>query len=181
MEIPLQIKTRNIVLSEADETTIQERATKLEEFYDRITRCRVTIEAPGRHHQKGGPYDVRIDMAVPGTELVVNRESQEDLYVAIREAFNAAGRQLEDYVRRLRGDVKSHEEEPRARVSKLFPEEGYGFLETIDGREVYFHKNSVLSEDFNYLKIGTEVRFVEEEGEKGPQASTVKLVGKHYV
>ncbi|HWP48438.1 MAG TPA: HPF/RaiA family ribosome-associated protein [Candidatus Limnocylindrales bacterium] len=179
MEIPLQIRAHNVSLSEADEKIIREKVAKLEEFYDRIISCRVTLEALGRHHQKGGPYNVRIDIGVPGAELVINREPQEDLYVAIRESFNAAGRRLEDYVRRLRGTVKTHEAEPHARVSKLFPEEGYGFLETPDGREIYFHRNSVLEEGFKHLRIGMEVRFVEEEGEKGPQASTVKLVGKH--
>jgi ribosomal subunit interface protein len=178
MEIPLQIRLHNVSLSEADEKIIREKVAKLGEFYNRIISCRVTLEAPGRHHQKGGPYNVRIDIGVPGAELVINRKPQEDLYVAIRESFNAAGRQLEDYVRRLRGDVKTHEAEPYAWVSKLFPKEGYGFLETPDGREIYFHRNSVLEEGFKHLRIGMEVRFVEEEGEKGPQASTVKLVGK---
>jgi cold shock CspA family protein len=98
--------------------------------------------------------------------------------VAVRDAFDVARRQLEDFVRHQRGDVKSHETPPHARVSKLFPEGGYGFLETPDGREIYFHRNSVLHEGFNRLKINSEVRFSEEMGEKGPQASSVTLIGK---
>jgi cold shock CspA family protein len=101
----------------------------------------------------------------------------EDLYVAIRDAFDAARRRLEDYAGRQRGAVKSHEERHRARVSRLFPEEGYGFLATPDGREIYFHRHSVLHPGFDRLAIGTEVRFVEESGEKGPQASTVAIAG----
>ena len=120
-----------------------------------------------------------IDMTVPGTELVVKRESHEDIYVAIRDAFDAARRQLEDYARHQRGDVKTHESSPHARVSKLFREEGYGFLETPDGREIYFHRNSVLNGGFDPLEIGMEVRFAEEPGDEGPQASTVKLIAKH--
>ncbi len=179
MELPLQITLRDISPSEAVEGYIRERAAKLDVFYDRITSCRVVVEAPVRHHRKGGPFKVRIDLTVPGDELVVNRHTDEDIYVAIREAFDAARRRLEEYVRRQRGSVKTHEGAPQARVSKLFPQEGYGFLETPDGSEIYFHRNSVLDGGFDRLEIGTEVRFAEEEGDQGPQASTVTVIGKH--
>ena len=179
MELPLQVTLRDVSPSEAVEGYIRERAAKLDAFYDRIMGCRVVVEAPVRHHRKGGPFKVRIDLTVPGDELVVNRQSDEDLYVAIRDAFDAMRRRLEDYARRQRGSVKAHEAPPPARVSKLFPEEGYGFLETPDGSEIYFHRNSVLGAGFDRLEVGTEVRFVEELGEQGPQASTVTVVGKH--
>jgi cold shock CspA family protein len=103
-----------------------------------------------------------------------------DIQVALRDAFDSARRQLEDYVRRQRRDVKAHEIAPHARVSQLFPKEGYGFLTTPDGREIYFHRHSVLHDEFDQLQIGTEVTFVEEEGKKGPQASTVRPVGRHH-
>jgi cold shock CspA family protein len=115
-------------------------------------------------------------MTVPGTELVVEHELSEDLEVAIRDAFDAARRKLEDFARKQRGDVKQHEALPRARISALFLDKGYGFLTTPDNREIYFHKNSVLNRDFKQLKVGMEVHFVEEEGEKGPQASSVTVV-----
>ena len=178
MELSLQITTRNVSISEAANADIREKAAKLDSFYDRIIGCRVTVEAPHRHQQKGIHYNVRIDLTVPGAELVVKREPNEDIYVAIRDAFDAARRQLEDFAHRQRGDVKTREAAPHARVSKLFPERGYGFLEAQDGREVYFHRNSVLNGGFDRLEVGMEVRFSEEEGEEGPQASTVALVGK---
>ena len=207
MEIPLQITFRNMPPSEAIEDNIREKVSKLESFYDRIMSCRVIVEAPHRHHRKGKAYEVRIDLTVPGSELVINRspkrlkaakpslaespeakliESHEpskhgahaDVYVAIRDAFNAAGRKLQDYARRQSGAVKLHEGPPRARVAKLFPEERYGFLETADGREVYFHGNSVLQPGFEHLDSGAEVYFAEEQGEKGPQATTVRFVEK---
>jgi ribosomal subunit interface protein len=178
MELPVQVTLRDISPSEAVEGYIRERADKLDAFYDRIMSCRVVVEAPVRHHRKGGPFKVRIDLTVPGDELVVNRQADEDIYVAIREAFDAIRRRLEDYVRRQRGSVKTHEGPLQARVSKLFPEEGYGFLETPDGAEIYFHRNSVLGAGFDRLEIDAEVRFVIEEGEKGPQASTVTVIGK---
>ena len=181
MQISLQITARDISLSEAVETDIREKAAKLELFYDKIMKCRVVLEAPVQHHRKGGPFKVRIDLTVPGAELIVNHQAHEDLYVAIRDAFDAAQRQLENYVRRQRGQVKTHEVAPYARVSKLFPQEGYGFLETPDGREIYFHRNSVLAPSFDRLEVGTEVRFTEEQGVKGLQASTVTITGKHHI
>jgi cold shock CspA family protein len=142
-------------------------------------------------------------LTVPGGELVVKREPSlhssiqqthdqrvvkhlelkaphGELRQAIDDAFKAMGRRLQDYARRQRRDVKTHEPMPRARVSKLLPAEGYGFLETPGGREIYFHRNSVLDQGFARLKIGTVVNFVEEEGEKGPQASTVKLARNRH-
>ncbi len=167
--------------SEAIEAHIREKAAKLDQFYDRITRCRVVVEAPHRHHHKGKLFNIRIDMTVPGGELVVNRDPSKraahtDVYVAIRDAFDAARRKLQDFARRQRGDIKVHEAAPRARITKLFPEEGYGFLETSEGKEIYFHKNSVLEPGFDQVKVGTVVMFTEEQGGKGPQASTVKPV-----
>ena len=139
IKIPLQLTLRNMPPSEAIEAHIRERATKLDAFSDRIMSCRVVVEAPHRHHHKGKLYHVRIDMTVPGGELVVNREpskhaSHKDVYVAIRDAFGGARRKLQDYVRRQRGQVKLHEPTPLARVSRLFPQYGFGFLETADGR-----------------------------------------------
>ena len=175
MKIPLQITARNFDLTETIEDAIREKAQKLDLFYDQIMRCRVLVEAPHRRHHKGVLFNTRIDITVPGGEIVIKREPHEDLYVSIGDAFRAARRQVEDYDRERRRKVKYHEEMPRAIVSALFPEKGYGFLTTPDGREFYFHKNSVLGDKFKDLKIGMKVRFVEESGEKGPQASTVKV------
>jgi ribosomal subunit interface protein len=185
MQLPLQISFRHMEHSEAIELLVREKAAKLDTFADHIISCRVVVEPVGKHHQQGNLYDVRIDLTVPGEEIVVTHEPSQhteykDIHVALRDAFDSARRQLEDYVRRRRGAVKSHETAPHARVSKLFPDESYGFIETPDGREIYFHCDSVLHDGFNRLEVGTEVTFVEEEGKKGPQASTVKPVGKHH-
>jgi cold shock CspA family protein len=207
MEIPLKVTFRNMPPSPAIEANIREKAAKLDTFYDRVMSCRVIVEAPHRHHYKGKAYLVRIDLTVPGGELVINRApkrldaatlrlpelsgkevieshepskhaAREDVYVAIRDAFNAAGRKLQDYARRRRGKVKIHEAATQAVVSKLFPEDGFGFIRTPDAREIYFHKNSVLPPGFDNLQVGTEVYFAEEQGAKGPQASTIRIAGK---
>jgi ribosomal subunit interface protein len=182
MQLPLQITFRNVTPSDAIDAKIRERAAKLDTYYDRITGCHVLVEAPHRHHHQGKLFHVRIDVILPGTELIVNRapmehHAHEDVFVAIRDAFDAARRQLEDYARRQRADTKQHVETPHGRVSKLFSD--HGFITTSDEREVYFHQNSVLGGAFATLALGTPVRFVEEEGEKGPQASTVKVADGH--
>jgi len=174
MRIPLQITGRDVELTEAMQQSIRQKAKKLELFYDQIMRCRVVVEAPHRSQRKGVLYSVRIDIKVPDEELVVKKESNEDPYVAIRDAFDSARRQLQDYSKRKRGEIKYHEEAPRGRVSKLFPDEGYGFLTASDGQEIYFHRNSVLGVNFENLVIGMQVRYVADLGEKGLQATTVR-------
>ncbi|HTZ77970.1 MAG TPA: HPF/RaiA family ribosome-associated protein [Stellaceae bacterium] len=114
MQLPLQITFRNIDTSEAVEAKIRERAAELDQFYDRITGCRVTIEAATRKRHKGRLYNVRVDLKVPSREIVINHSSDddhshEDIYVAVRDAFDAARRQLQDHVRLSRGDVKTHD------------------------------------------------------------------------
>jgi ribosomal subunit interface protein len=176
MEMPLQITNRDFKLSDALESEIRKRAEKLDKFYNRITRCKVVVESPHRHSHQGKMYNVQIVMTVPGAELVVKRNPHEDLYVAIRDSFDAARRQLEDYSKRLRGDVKQHEESPVAVISSLFSDKGYGFITTADNEEIYFHKNSILNSDFNHLEVGMKVRYSEGKGDKGPQASTVTVI-----
>ncbi len=106
MKIPLQVTSRNISLSKAAEQAIRAKTAKLETFYDKIMACRVLVEKPHRHHQHGVLHNVRIDMTVPGAELVVKRESHEDLQIAIRNAFDAVRRQLQSYVNKQRQNRK---------------------------------------------------------------------------
>lgn len=113
MKTPLQITIRGIEHSDALETHIRDKANKLDEFFDRIMSCRVVVEVPHKHHHQGKQFTVRIDIGVPGSEIVVNRDHAEDVYVALRDAFDAAKRQLEDYARKIRGDVKTHQPKPR--------------------------------------------------------------------
>ena len=106
MQVPLELSTRRITLSPALEAELRKRATKLERHYDRITSCRIAVERPSNHHNEGGPYRVRLDITVPGSELVADKDA-EDLNMAIRDAFAAAERQVEEFARRRRGDVKT--------------------------------------------------------------------------
>jgi ribosomal subunit interface protein len=183
MQTPLQITFRDFAQSDAIESYVRTRAEKLQRFSDRITGCHVTLETPHRHKRHGHHHRVRIEIVVPGAEIVVTRDpaerkNNEDLYASIDSAFDDAQRRLADHSRTQRGAVKPRETPTRhGCVAKLFSYEGFGFIETPEGEEIYFHKNSVLHHAFDRLAVGARVRFVEEAGEKGLQASTVALVG----
>ena len=188
MQIPLKIEFEGgLTASEALRTRIEREAAKLERFSDRITGCRVAVIGRSGHHQHGELFQVRLQITMPGrAEIIVDRNpsadhAHEDPYVAVRDAFNAARRRLQDHSKRFQGRVKSHEAPPHGKVARLFPEQGYGFIESSDGRDIYFHRNAVLNDGFTGLKLGTEVTFAETLGEKGPQASTVHLLGKTHV
>ncbi|MCK5616255.1 HPF/RaiA family ribosome-associated protein [Candidatus Pacearchaeota archaeon] len=186
MKLPLQITFRHMEHSDAVEAKIRERVEELEQFYDQIMHCRVVVEEDHKHHHQGNLFSVHIDLTVPGKELVVSRgpdgnHAHEDMYVALRDAFDAMRRQLENFARVQRRKVKSHEAPPHGKISKLFPSEDYGRIASADGRDIYFHRNSIIDADFDALDIGMEVRFAEENGEQGPQASTVYLIGKHHI
>src|SRR6185369_7136093 len=170
-QIPLQIDFRDMDASPAIEARVREKAARLDRFLDRIVGCRVTIEEKNRHQRKGKLYNVRIDISMPGPDVHVGHvgpqdHAHEDVYVAIRDAFDAATRQLEDHVRRMRGDVKTHEAPAHGKVVQLLAD--HGFIRASDGAEIYFHRNSVAEAPFEDLQVGSEVRFVvaENEGEK---------------
>lgn len=180
MNIPMQITLRNIDHSAALETHIREKAQKLESFFDHIVSWRVVVELPHKHKHQGQAFNIRIDIGVPGGEIVANRGSHEDVYVALRDAFDAARRQLEDYVRRLRRQTKAHEPEYIGQVVRLVSKEGYGFIRRADGAELYFHRDNVVSPTFDQLNVGDEVKFIEELSADAPQAKRVS-VGNHHV
>lgn len=185
MQVLPEISYKNVEKNEEIEGLINRQIAKLEQVCNYMTSCHIAVERRHQHQQTGNPYRVRIDVRVPpGHELVVKRistegEREEPLPTVLRKAFEAMQRQVKELVERQRREVKTHpQQQTMAFVERLYPQEGYGFLKTVDGREIYFHNNSVLHSDFERLEIGTGVRFVEEVGEKGLQASTVEIVDK---
>ncbi len=185
MEQPLQVTFRNIESSETILNKIRTRVKWLEHFCSRIISCRVVIEVPHRHHHTGNFYQVRIVLRVPGDTIAISRAPtghapSKALRIVIHEAFDEARRELADYVRRRRVEIKQNSSPPHAYVVSLVDGEvGYGFIRTQDGRDLYFHEKSVLNNQYRYLKVGTEVRYSEEMGENGPQASTLEVIGKN--
>lgn len=187
MKVPLDISFQNTEPSPAIRFEVERQAKRLEKFYGRITSCNVTVIAPSARRRQCDLFKIDIRIAMPShTDVFVTKThgdaaEHEHYVVAIKDAFDAAQRQIEDAVRKTRGQVKPHEEGDHGHVAKFLAEQDCGFIETGDGREVYFHRNSVLDDAFDRLTVGSEVRFVEEMGEKGPQASTVRMVGKHHL
>jgi cold shock CspA family protein/ribosome-associated translation inhibitor RaiA len=163
---------------------ISDRVAALEDRFGRITACRVALRAP-RAHRTGGLYDINIQLALPdGREVSVARtapadERHADLAFALNDAFKRARRRLQERVRRMQGHIKVHSEPNVGKVIQLDEVDEVGFIETSDGREIYFHPNAVRNGGLQKLAVGTRVTFREEAGRKGPQASTVKLMGKH--
>lgn len=154
------------------------RIGRLPYFYDRILSSRIVLRGETRHHRTGGPFSVHVYVDTPQRVIVVTRQQRENLHVAIREAFDAVQRQLEDHARVQRGDVSPTTQPPRGRVARVFHELGYGFIDTDEG-DVYFHRNAVLEGRFGEIEPGSEVRYELEAGEKGLQASTVALPSDH--
>jgi cold shock CspA family protein/ribosome-associated translation inhibitor RaiA len=185
METPIQIEFQGMEPVEHVRSAIAKHVTDLAGRFGRITAGRVVVKSPGGHQRTGGHYEVNIHLALPsGREVDIDRtakadERHADLSFVVNDAFKRARRRLQDHVRRMQGQVKTHAERPIGTVTRLKAEQGYGFLETKDGREIYFHQNSVLDGKFSQLAAGTRVLFAEELGEKGPQASTVDILGKH--
>lgn len=188
MQVPIRISFEGgLEPSDALRARIEREAKKLERFSDRITACRVAVIGRSGRRRHGDLYRVNIRLTLPGRDdIVVDQNpdedhAHEDAYVAVRDAFEAVRRRLQDHERRFDGRVKSRAAPPHGRVARLFPEEGYGFIESSDGLEVYFHRNAVVNDGFGRLKPGAEVRFVESWGDTGAQASTVQPLGKTHI
>jgi ribosomal subunit interface protein len=188
MQLPLQITFRHMDPSDAVAARIRERVEELGRFSDRILSCRVVVECQHPRQHQGNLFRVRVDLKVPGNEIVVGRDpgahhAHEDVYVAIRDAFDATRRLLEDHVRKGRGDVKLHAVPDHGRIVRLLPERDCGFISSAEGNEIYFHRNSVTNGGFDKLAVGDEVRFIAQHSEsaEGPQASTVVPLGKHHL
>lgn len=181
--MPLQITFRNTEPSQAIEADIKKRAAKLDRIYNLILRCRVMVEAPSPNKPQGGLYHTSVELTLPGSRLIVNRNpdmhhSYTDVHLSIRDAFLSTERQLEEYAWRFKCHLKTHEPVPTGWVESLFPDKNYGRISTSDGKDIYFHRNSLLNDDFDMLTQGMRVRFIEQQGDNGPQASSVRLMGK---
>jgi len=173
MDIPLKIVIQGLPPSTPLEERIREKVDHLERYFPHIVGCRVVVDMPQKHTHQGKLYTVRIEITVPGHQIAVTREKDEDVYVALRDAFDAARRQLEDWARKERGATKLHEPLHQGRIVRIFPEEGYGFIVSEEGREVYFNRDNCLHLSFENLDIGHELEFLVVEGREGQKARRV--------
>jgi cold shock CspA family protein len=185
MQTPPELIFHDVDRSPWVETYILERVARLDKFAEGITSCRVSLAQDQGSHHKGNRYSVLVEVRMPPNQDLaarkakVIRDMHAQLPALINLAFGAIERQLKKAAALRRNEDKRHDGQPHGIVEKLF-DEGYGFLRAVaDARQVYFHRNSVLHGDFERLAIGTEVRFTPQEGEQGPQASSVQIVARH--
>ena len=182
MQLPIEISYRGVAKSDEIETLVRDKANRLDKFCDHISRCDVVIEQPNHAQHSGSPFRVRIDVTVPPHhELVVDEkptkhEMHEPLTKVIGDAFRSMERQLKELTARQHHKVKTHDDGAHALISKLFAADGYGFITDMQGRDVYFHRDSLKNADFEKLKVGTEVRFDEVSSEKGAHATSVHII-----
>ena len=186
-DFPVQIVFRKMRPFNAVGEYIHKRAEKLTQYYDHIMSCHVLVEIINRNHHQGKLFHICIDLNVPNMKLLVSRcsadnHAHEDVLVSLRDAFNALQRRLQTFTRKQRGSKKCHKVPPHGRILKILPEANHGFIESSDGRNIYFTSNSLVNGSFNKLHPGDEVRFVEAANETGkPSASTVRIIGKHHI
>jgi cold shock CspA family protein/ribosome-associated translation inhibitor RaiA len=190
MQVPLEIAFHNIKSEKWAQELIRTRVVELEEIYGRLISCRVRVDQRAKNSSDTIPPVVRIELGIPGRkELVVSHEPEHlerkfqrpDLRNAIHEAFRIAERQLRDLKeqRERRTKEQHHDSENQAlgQVAELTPEKDQGFLITNEGSLLYFHRNAMLSGDFDQLRRGDEVYYVEDFGDTGPSATKVWVKG----
>jgi cold shock CspA family protein/ribosome-associated translation inhibitor RaiA len=182
-QIPLQITFRGIDHSQAVEAAIRKRSARLQRFSHQITRCHVIVDMPHQHRHRGNHYALRIHITTSGGEVLVTRDpslddSHRDFQSVLRDAFDAAARHLENDAQRSQPEAKDREHAPPSRITRLFPDSGYGFLTSSEGEEVYFHRNSVRGASFEQLSVGSQVRFTRasDDADEGARAVSVQLL-----
>lgn len=180
MQVPSRITFRKMEPDTSARDEVERRIAELEEVHPRSTSRQVAVETEHQRHRQGKLFHASIELHVPGRTIVVGRDppahhAHEDVRVAIRDAFDAVRRRLEDQARRACGDEKTYVPAQVGRIARVFPGRGYAFLETDTGEVGYGHANSVVEGGFAQLQAGDKVRYVlaPDPGEHGPQASTV--------
>jgi ribosomal subunit interface protein len=187
MQIPAEIAFHNIESSESIEEAIRDHIARLERIYDRMTTCRVRVDQRNQNASHSIPPVVHIEISVPGSgDIVVAHEAGHlqrkfqapDLRNAINEAFRVAELRLAKYKDKLTDRTEAHTHEAAheftGQIAEMTPEKDFGFLMTKEGGLLYFHRNSLLSGDFDKLKRGDDVSYVEDMGDTGPIATKVR-------
>jgi cold shock CspA family protein len=189
MQVPLEIRYHQFEGSPALDAEIRRHVDKLNRIHDRLTACRVSIEAPHRQHKTGNVPEVHIELSVPGGKpLVVSREPRKaqqrharpDIHTALRAAFKAAEKQLKAFKTAQRGEIKAHAAPFQGKVIGLNPAADHGFLETATGVELYFSRTSVL-DGFESLAVGDVVHYEQIDGDSGPVANKVWRGPAHHM
>lgn len=182
MQVPLEVTYRDVPKTDAVEALVQEKIARLERVCDHISSCHIAIEKAHDRPSSGSPYRVRIDLRVPpGHELVADQNpgegtQYEPLEAVIRDAFEAAERQLKELNERQHDQVKTHPTQSvTGIVTQIFPEGDYGFLKTLEGQEVYFHRNRFSRMTLTALRLVLEFISLRKQESKAPRPAPLKL------
>ncbi|HVO08853.1 MAG TPA: HPF/RaiA family ribosome-associated protein [Burkholderiaceae bacterium] len=175
MKQPLEVRFLGLEPSPAVEAAARAKAAKLDQFRGDLMSCRVTIELAHKHKHQGQPFAVRIDATMSGRELCVDRVQHEDVYVALRDAFDDMKRQIEESAQRARGEEKLHAQELHGEVVRVSDADRCGFIRTADGDEYWFGPDNVAGTPWEHVQIGAEVRFIPELAAQGRQAKRVSV------
>jgi len=178
MNVPFEIAYENMGPSAEAERHVLRGCERLERVSPDLMAVRVTLARRNARRETGSLYHVHLQLMRPGPDVAVSRtppkhSESESLVAAIGEAFDKARRELIELRDVRRGDVKAHEPQQRGEVADLMPD--YGFIRGSDDRIVYFHRNSVVDHTWDDVRLGDVVHFIDEPGEKGPQATSVML------
>jgi cold shock CspA family protein/ribosome-associated translation inhibitor RaiA len=181
MQVPPEIAFRHVQASDHLKSLILDGIDRLEKIYPNLISCRTLVDDMTPDRQNGNEYRVRLEIGIPGSTIIVDKSDSEhteyrDVTQVINEAFDIARKRVQKAKELQRGDVKVHELPPHGRVTRLLTDDTgvrYGFIEARDGRQIYFHEESLVDLEFEDLDIGDEVRYAGAEGDEGPQASTV--------
>lgn len=173
MQTKPQITFRDIPRSEAIEQNIQKHIDQLESIFDKIVACHVVVEQSQKKQHQGKIYTIKVLLDVPRKQIVSNHNHNEDIYIAIRDAFKDSTRMLKEYCRTMHGEVKAHATENHGKVARMIPDEDYGFIVDMTGDEFYFQKNNVHHPQFADLAVGDRVKFLPVQGDEGMQAHRV--------
>lgn len=192
MQVPLEIAFRNIETSDYAEDAIRDHVKRLEQIFDRIIACRVWVDQRNQNSNDTIPPVVHIEISVPGHKSIVvahqpdylqRKYQAPGLHNAINEAFRIAEQRLSKFKDKLTDHgvaERGHEaaNEFRGQIAELTPEQDFGYVMTKEGSLLYFHRNSLLSGDFDHLHRGDQVSYIEQAGDTGPTASKVRVIGK---
>lgn len=188
MQIPVELTFEGMEPSPEVARRVQTEASHLDRFHRRVQSIRVVLSKPPRHAGRGAEFDIHIHMTIQNTPTLTVEHAPEqpgprdDPLKPVAEAFAAAEIQLKRTLHQVYLKTRwLRDVPPYGRVTKLFPEAGYGLILTADGDEIYFDRNSVLKPGFDWLSIGVEVRFSVRMSLDGPYASSVLAVGEHMM
>lgn len=182
MQSPPNITYRNLSPSTAVDDHINRRLEELEKYHPRIVGCDVVIEAPQKPKRNARDFEVRLTVRVPGPDIHITQHvgqsgAIEDINLAIHKAFDSARRKLKEQKREMsRHEVKAHPPVMHGRIVRMFEGEGYGYVLADDGHEVFFNRESLVSGDWEKLKVDGKIRFREMNGEMGLYAANISPI-----